>query len=188
MIPETMTKIERLELGKVARMNAAVAKHDLEARGQKQLADVEVQLARIYKANHEAFAHLTQKAKAYVDKANADLAAICRKMKVPATFAPKLDLEWYGRGENADKARRAELRKAAEAQVTAAVASGKVEIDRQTAVICTNLCADGLTTEKARGFLALMPSAEKLLPQLSLPQLEQTVDREDEDEERLLGE
>jgi hypothetical protein len=170
----TMTKAERSELSKVARMNATVAKKDLEARGAQQLAEIEQQLARIYKADHEAIAHLTVKAQAMVDECNKELTVICRQLKVPDSFAPEFQLNFYSRGENADKIRRAELRKAAEAAVDANVAAGKVKIDRQVASICTQLVADGLTTEKAKTFLESIPSIDELMPKLALPELEQT--------------
>jgi hypothetical protein len=170
----TMTKAERSELSKVARMNATVAKKDLEARGAEQLAEIEQQLARKYRADHEAIVDLTAKAQGMVDECNKELAARCRQLKVPESFAPEFSLGFYGRGENADRERRAELRKAAQAAVNANVASGKVKIDRQVASICTELVAEGLTTEKAKAFLESMPSIDELMPVLSLPELEQT--------------
>jgi hypothetical protein len=66
------------------------------------------------------------------------------------------------------------LRKAAEAAVAANVAAGKVRVDRQVAAICTELVAEGLTTEKARTFLDSMPTIDELMPELTLPEIEQT--------------
>src|ERR1035438_4249653 len=86
--PQTMTKAERYELSKVARMNATVAKRDLEARGAQQLADIEAQLARIYRADHEAIAHLTAKAKAMEKECNEELEDIAENvLKCPKSFA-----------------------------------------------------------------------------------------------------
>jgi hypothetical protein len=181
---ELMTKAERMELGKVARMNGTVAKRDLEAAGAEQLAIIEAQLATRYASDHAIVQDLVARAREQVAQCDAELAERCRKLGVPETFAPSIHVEYYARGENADKVRRAELRKAAEAAVDANLQRGKVKIDREVARICTELVSEGLTTEKARAFLASMPSIDELMPKLSLPQLEQTKTKLN-DEERM---
>lgn len=170
-----MTSAERMELSKLVRQRGRVAKFDLDAKAAAQLAEVEAQLARQYSVNHEAWKHITSEANDVVHKADEKIAALCRKMNVPESFRPRLNLGWWDRGENSDKKRRAELRAAAEAAIDAQVKAGRAEIERAVVHVCGELVADGLTSSKAKAFLQSLPSVEQLLPPISLPALEQTV-------------
>jgi hypothetical protein len=166
-----MTAAERLELGKLVRLNAKVAKDDAAARGQWLLADAETKLAARYKADEEAWADITAAAEKAVEEADAAIAALCRARGIPEDFRPGLHLSWYGRGENASRERRAELRKVAQAQVAALVKEAQVEIDRVAAQQLTQITQAGLTSEEARAFISGMPKPEELLPPLATLQL-----------------
>jgi hypothetical protein len=159
-----MTVAERMELGKLVRLNAKVAKDDAEARGKWLMADVEAKLAVIYKFEDECWAELTDLARCQVNEANAKLTTICRERGIPDDLRPRLELGWRGRGESDYKERRAELRKVASSQTAARVAQAKVEIDRQAALQLTRIAQTGLTSEEARAFLEAMPEPAKLLP------------------------
>src|SRR5262245_8673801 len=126
-----MTNAERLELSKLVRLNAKVAKDDAEARGRWLLADAEEKLAAVYKVDDAAWAGITAAARKAVAEADAAIAALCRERGVPVDFRPELHLGWYGRGVNACKDRRNELRKVAQAKVAALVKQAHAEIDRQ---------------------------------------------------------
>jgi hypothetical protein len=166
-----MTAAERTELGKLVRLNAKVAKDDAESRGKWLLADAEAKLAARFKAEDEAWADITAAAQKQVMTADAEIAALCRARGIPEDFRPSLHLNWYGRGENASKERRAELRKVAQAQVAALVKEAQVEIDRQAARQLTQITQAGLTSEEARAFIGEMPKPEELLPPLATLQL-----------------
>jgi hypothetical protein len=98
-------------------------------------------------------------------------------MGIRPQFRPQLVLQWYGRGENASRDRRAELRKAAQTRIAALGKEAKTAIDARTAEVLTELIAGGLESEAARAFLATIPTAEDLMPRLTLPELE-TADRD----------
>lgn len=166
-----MSRSERVELAKVVRLRARVAKDDVGVREAQLLADVEQQLAARYKATHEAWAEVTAAAKAAVGAADAEVARRCRELGIPEEFRPSLGLSWYGRGENADKNRRAELRKVAQTQAAASGKAARLEIDRQAARLLTDLAAGALESSSAREFLAAMPTPEELMPLLALPEL-----------------
>jgi hypothetical protein len=166
-----MTAAERLELGKLVRLTAKVAKDDAEARGQWMLSDAEAKLAAIYKREDEAWADITQAAEKCVAEADAAIAALCRERGIPEDFRLQLHCGWYGRGVNASKERRSELRKVAQAQVAARVAEAKVEIDRQAARQLTQITQAGLTAEEARAFIGSLPKPEDLLPPLGTLEL-----------------
>jgi hypothetical protein len=162
-----MTSAERMELGKLVRLNAKVAKADAEARGKWLLADAEAKLAAKYKFEDEAWADITAAAEKAVREADAAIAAICRERGVPEEFRPSIQIGWFSRGENRKQERRAELRKVAQATVEAQVKEAQVEIDRQAAEQQRQITQAGLTSEEARAFIEDMPKPEHLLPPLA---------------------
>ena len=170
---ERMSSAERLELGKLVRLRAKIARADIDQMVARQLAHVEQQLAAKYSANHERWAAITKNAEELVTKADAQVAKQCREMGIPESFRPKLELEWYARGENADKNRRNELRRVAETELEARAKTAKVEVDRNEARVLTQITADSLTSTTAQEFLRSMPSIDELMPTLSLKELEE---------------
>jgi hypothetical protein len=167
-----MSVAERLELAKQVRLRAKVAKNDVNANIAQQLANVEAQLAARYDENHGKWADLTRHAKEAVKKADEELAKRCREMGIPEAFRPKLNLSWYGRGENGDKERRAELRNVAESELEAQAQKAKVAIEKIEVDQLTQITAEGLTSEAARQFLLSMPTVSQLMPHLQLEDLE----------------
>lgn len=167
-----MTKSERDELAKVARMQAKVAKADIEQRQRDLLADVEGQLAAQYSAQHEAWEELVAEAKLAVDAVDAEIARRAAEMGVPEQFRPSIGLDYYSRGGNGMASRRAELRKVAQTRLEADARKAKVEVDRRTAEICIQLASGGLSSPEAREFLDAMPRVDELLPNLRMPELD----------------
>jgi hypothetical protein len=172
MTSEVMTKGEREELSRVVRMRAKLARSMVTERGAQLLADVEAQLSAEYASGHEAWAHIVSAAQDAVREADSRVAAICREMGIREEFRPGLSISWYGRGENADKSRRAELRKLAERRVQAAERQAKLTIDSWEAKVRTELIAGGLTSGAARAFLERMPEPEALMPPMAIAELE----------------
>jgi hypothetical protein len=169
---ETMTRAERLELAKLVRLRATVAKKDVEQRQAVLLADVEEQLATIHKANSPAWKQVTANAERLVKEADAQIAQLCIELGIREEFRPGLRLVWYGRGENADRERRTELRKVAQTRIEANARAAKVEIDRKSAQLLTELASGALESSGAKGFLDAMPSIDDLMPRLTVPELE----------------
>ena len=167
-----MTSGERLELGKLLRLRGKVAKDDLKARGAEHLAVIEQQLSARYLANDPVWAELTAAAEAAVQQADAEIAKLCKERGIPAEFRPRLSLAWYGRGENAAKDRRAELRTLAKAEIDAGVKRASVEVDRSVADLQTKLINSAMRSEEARRFLDALPSIDALLPAPSLEAIE----------------
>ena len=169
---ELMTKAERLELGKVVRLRAKVAKDDADAQGRRLLADFEAQLAARYPENNPAWAEITATARAAVEAADAQIAQLCRNFGIPEEFRPGISCNWYSRGESAEKQRRTELRAVAQREVAARVQTAKVTIDRRAAALLSDLAAHGLETEHAKAFLEQLPSVDDLIPRLGLSEVE----------------
>jgi hypothetical protein len=167
-----MTAAERTELGKLVRLRGKVAKEDIGAREARLVADFESKLAAEYSFDDAAWATITADAAQQVAEADAKIAERCRQMGVPENFRPSLHVSWYGRGENACRARRTELRAVARTEIAARGKQAKVEIDRHTAGLLTQLAEGALGTVEAQAFLAAMPSIEALMPALELAEAE----------------
>ena len=166
-----MSRRDREDLQKVARMRAKLAKDGVAVREAELLADVEEQLAAKHAANHEAWAAVTARAEALVAEADREIAERCRELGIREEFRPRLTLGWWDRGENADQSRRAELRKVAQTQIAAAGRRAKTSIN--VAVTETALIAGGLESDAAREYLETIPTAAELMPAITIKALEQ---------------
>ncbi|MGH7170242.1 MAG: hypothetical protein ACRELF_15030 [Gemmataceae bacterium] len=166
-----MTAAERQELGKLVRLNAKVAKADLDGRAKWLLADIETKLAARYKFEDAVWADITAAAKKAVKDADAQIAALCRERGVPEQFRPSIDLCWFSRGENAVNSRRVEIRRVAQTTIAALLKEAQVEVDRHAAEQLTTIARDGLTSEAARDFIGAMPNPAELMPPLISLQL-----------------
>lgn len=172
MTASTMTKAERADLGRVVRKQAKVARNDIEARRAARLAAFEEELATEHAFDAEAWRHVTEEAARLVKVLDGELADICEARGIRPEFRPSLVLGYYERGENADRKRRAELRKVAERRSDADARAAKLEVDRWEAKAETELVALGLGTDEARRFLETIPTAEELLPRLTVAEVE----------------
>jgi hypothetical protein len=164
-----MTRAEREDLLKVARVRAKVAKADAGARSAKLKAEFEAQLAAEYSYDDDAIwqrAHAA--ARTAAQEAQHIVARRCEALGIPGRFAPSLHLQWYHRGENAVKSRRQELTKVAHSKIDQLEKEAKLEIDRASAETQTRLLAAGLESAEAQAFLEAMPTAAQLMPPVNL--------------------
>lgn len=168
-----MSKGERDDLARVVRLREKVLKTAAAERSAWLLSDFEAQLAAEYAFDDDAvWARAKEAAQKVVDAAQAEVEARCRALGIPDQFAPGLSLGWYSRGENAVRERRAELRLAARARVAAEEKRARAEVERWSADTQTKLLAAGLDSAEARTFLESMPTAEALMPPLTLGDVE----------------
>ena len=174
--PERMTASERDSLFKLARLKIRNKRRDVDEEQAHQLAEVDCQLAAQYEVDHEQWADITKEANRLVKEADAKIAAKCKEMGVPLKFRPGLSLGWYGRGENATRDRRTELRRVAQSELAARAKTAKVELDRAEERILTEITAAGLRSSEATKFLdTMVPLIDKLMPKLELSTLERKV-------------
>lgn len=167
-----MNKAERLELTKIVRARARIAKDDVNARQAQILADAEAALAKRFNEDDAAWKELTAEARQYMAEVQAKIEAKCAELGVPATFRPYAFMSWLSRGENADPKRRAELRKVVQAQAEASARAARLEIDRQSVGFQEQLMAGSLESDAAKAFLESLPTPEELMPALSMDVLE----------------
>jgi len=162
----TMTRAERQDLARVARMRAKLARDHAAARGAEMLADAERTLSDVFASDDVRWADVVRQVTQAVNEANREVGRVCDELGVPRGFRPSMGAYWIERGENEDPKRRAELRLRVKARVRADVKRAQAVIDTAALVVAENLIADGLTSEAAHGFLEAMPTVPELLPML----------------------
>lgn len=168
-----MTKAERDDLAKLVRRREKIAKADADRLAAEMLAEFELQVATDYRINDDdVWAQAHAAAEEAIAAADAAVAARCQELGIPQRFRPSIDVYWYSRGEHAAKDRVAELRRVAKSRLDANAKAAKVEIERHSVDIQTQLVARGLESAEAREFLASMPSAEQLMPALTVLEIE----------------
>jgi hypothetical protein len=115
---------------------------------------------------------VTAAAKKAIQDADDLVAKRCADLGIRPEFRPRIDLLFYGRGENALKERRAELRKVAQTRIAALGKNAKHAIDVDALERETELVAGALTTGEAQAVLAAMPTLQALMPPIALAELE----------------
>jgi hypothetical protein len=167
-----MTKGERDQLSKLARIRAKQAEREAEAREKILLAEVQDQLSAEFDAHDALWAHAVIIAEEAAAKANAHIRAVCSDLGVPAKEAPQLALAWQSRGPSyANEKRRAELHKLAVTRLTALTKTAKAAIGDRLLEVETELIAGELKSGEAKRFLEAMPAVEQLMPALSIEDL-----------------
>jgi hypothetical protein len=168
-----MTKADRENLLKIARLRERVTKSGLLEAGAQLLVDLDKQLEATYHFDQdqvwqESLAIATQAAK----EAQAKVKERCRELGIPDRFAPSIYRPgWCSTGQQATKERRTELRQLARTQIDAMIKAGKRKVEEASLDVQTRIIASGLT-EQAKEFLEAMPTPEQLMPRLSLGELE----------------
>lgn len=166
-----MTRAERLELTKIVRARAKIAKDDIGARQAQILADAEAALAKRFREDDDAFREIMSETRRYMAEVSEKINAKCAELGVPVEFRPSVSTYWFSRGDNADPKRRAELRKMVQTQAEASARAARLEIDRQSVALQEQLMAGSLESDAAREFLASLPTPEALMPGLSIDAL-----------------
>jgi hypothetical protein len=81
-------------------------------------------------------------------------------------------LGWSDRGRNALKEERVEMRRVAMKQIAAIEQNARSSIERQSVSTQEQIMVGGLTSDQAKLFLDEMPTAETLMPALTLDGVE----------------
>jgi len=163
-----LTRNEREDLLKVARLRERVAKSEAKRRASELLADFEQQMARQYSFDeNEIWAAAYQQADQVVAGANETIRNECAKLGIPPQFAPRIGSYWSSRGENIVGARRAELRKVARSRIEEILKSALERIERGLLEFQTSVLAIGMSGP-ANALLSAMPDVSDLMPKLVL--------------------
>lgn len=166
-----MTRAERENFFRLNRARERAAKNALAARSAQLTAEFERQLDTYYSFNDNAvWEEVYRRASHAVQEAQRVISETAKQLGIPKRFAPEIHAVWTGQ-QYVLRQERAELRKLARAQLTAAEKAGQIEIERRSLEIQTELVADSLTTSAAKAFLERLPSVERLMPPLELKAL-----------------
>jgi hypothetical protein len=167
-----MTSAERTTMCVILRRREKLQKAAVANRAAELRADAERQLAAQFSYDDDATwkkAHAA--ADAAVREAQLAVAARCEELGIPRQFAPKLSLEWWNRGENASKERRAELRNLAAARIEAMQRDAILQIETRSVELQEQVMAGGFTTDAAHNFLNALPTPDALMPPVDVRQL-----------------
>ena len=115
----------------------------------------------------------TEAAAAAVAIAQQTITERCSELGIPARFAPNVEFSWRGRGENALKERRAELRAVAKSRIDAIEKSACTKIEMLCLDAQSQILAHGLTSAAAIAFFDALPKVEVLMPPLEMASVEQ---------------
>ena len=154
-----------------ARSRAKVGKAHIDAACAELLADVEKKLSEEFCYEDEMWAEATKLAQQAVRAANEQIAKVADERGVPAKFRPRIHNYWAGRGENADRGRRDELRTLAKARVKAIGQQTKAEIDIRLAEIEADIYAGGLS-DRGIEFLTNIEDPRTLMQEITVTELD----------------
>jgi hypothetical protein len=168
-----MTRDERENLQRLVRQREKVMKSAAKQRSAELLADFENQMGQEYSFDQdEVWEQATRAAEAVIAKAQAQVQARCRELKIPDRFAPSLSLQWRHRGYgNLLEERRRELRRMAQTRIEAIEQKAVVQIEMACLKAQEQLALAGITSDAARAFVEQLPSVETLMPQLSFSEI-----------------
>jgi hypothetical protein len=167
-----MLKAERETLLQLTREREKLAKNETDVRAAQREAQFEAQLAAEYGwDSEETWSSLYKKAKAAEQELNRQIAQDFQAKGIPLQFAPSCYLSWAGRGMNACKDYRAELRRVFKAKNEHDTAKAKLMIQQASLDIRTKLMAGALESPDAKAFLETMPTPEQLMPAVTVEEV-----------------
>ncbi|MGH9193676.1 MAG: hypothetical protein ACRDZ0_14540 [Acidimicrobiales bacterium] len=165
-----MTRRDREDLSRAARLRAKVARAQVDQRKAEMLADFEEQLATEYDFHDKRWAAAMAELRRAAEAANARVDQMLAD--VPKRYRPSAYGGWVNRGENYFAQRRAELRKAAVTRLDEMGKRAIAAIEQRTSEVLIELIAGGLESGEAREYLATIPTPEELIPTLTVAELE----------------
>ena len=170
-----LTKGEREALAKLIRQRERLAKTKATERSASLMADFEQQADRIYSYNEDkVWAEAVATCKAAVTDAQEKIANRCRELGIPAPFAPTVGFGW-AQQRAAIGAERAKMRHVAKRRVEQIEAAARSAIETASVRAQEALLVGGLTTEAARMFADSIPTAEEMMPNLDIKDLQKAM-------------
>ena len=121
-----MTNADRQALIRIAKARAKQAEREAEMREKIVIVEVLELMTAEYAARDALWSDAVTIAEEAAAKANTQIQLRCAELGIPPKHAPQLQLSWSSRGsEFANRERRAELRKLAEAKAAAVTKTAK---------------------------------------------------------------
>jgi hypothetical protein len=174
-----LSRSETHDLSMIIKDRTKVLKAYAEEQAATCMADFEKKLAAVYSFDKdEIWKAATEVAQKVVAESQAKIAKRCRELGIPESFAPGLDLQWRGRGENAIRSRRDELRRVAKSSIEAMTKAAITKIEKQSLELRTQVVAMGLLSPEAKVFLESLTPIESAMSTLDFAEIENKLERE----------
>jgi hypothetical protein len=168
-VTATMTKSERTELTQLIRKREKVLRSKLDERAAILMAQFEEQLRTTYPYHtDEVWNEVYQYAEKAVEEAKKKVIERNAELGIPADFAPSIHIGWFNAGKQASEKNWASLRRTAQVQVDAMVATARTKIEQLSYEAQAEIVASGIQSEAAKAFFERLPSFESLMPPLQI--------------------
>jgi hypothetical protein len=172
-----LSRNETHDLGMIIKERAKVLKSHIERQATKQLAEFETQMSTVYQFDQDdVWREAAEAAQKVVTEANTKIMGQCRKLGIPAQYAPGISITWHGRGQNMLTQRRHELRLAAKARIEAIKHEAAVRIEQQSLDLRTQIVSMGLLSADAKLFLESLAPVTEAMGSLDFKALESEID------------
>lgn len=190
--PRALSRQETHDLSMIIKDRTKVLKAHAEQQAASCLAEFETKMATVYKFDDDdTWREAAIAANRIVAESNEKIQAQCRKLGIPAAFAPGLTLVWSGRGQNMMSARRNELRRVAQSSIDAMLKRAITKIEHQALDLRTQVVARGLLSPEAKMFLESLAPVSEAMTSLDFAEIERRLEsgqqKRIEDQRRLYG-
>jgi hypothetical protein len=169
-----MTLTERHDLLEICRIRAEATKAALEETAKRRKTEFAAEVAAAYAwANEQVWREAHKAAEDACRTASQQIAQRCEALGIPSEYVPRsVEPCWGWGGQSGVSERRARLTRFAYDLIETRRSKAKRAIERASIEIQTRLIADGLELAQAPTLLDLMPTADQLIPPLSIRQAE----------------
>jgi hypothetical protein len=190
--PRQLSRSETHDLSMIIKDRTKVLKAHAEEQAAACLAEFEAKMATVYKFDDdEVWQQAARAANNVVIDANEKIMAQCKKLGIPAAFAPTLNLVWAGRGQNMMVSRRNELRRVAQSSIDAMLKAAVTRIEHQSLDLRTQVVSMGLLSADAKMFLESLAPVTDAMCSLDFKEIERRLDvskqKAIQDQRRLYG-
>jgi hypothetical protein len=188
--PDPVRKLSRNEthdLSMIIKDRAKVLKAHIEEQAAAHLADFEQHISTVYKFDQDdVWREAAEKAQAVVAEANKKIMDQCKKLGIPAAFAPGITITWHGRGQNMMEQRRHELRLAAKARIEQMKRNAATRIEQQSLDLRTQVVAMGIVSPDAKLFLESLAPVAEAMGALDFKKIEAEIEKRDDNRRKQL--
>lgn len=177
--PRKLKRQETHDLSMIIKDRTKVLRAHAEEQAAACMADFEKKLAARFEWDQdETWKQAVKHSKEVIEASQEIIEKRCEELGIPKTFAPRLDLVWSDRGENALAMRRAELRRVAKTSIDAMHKAAITRIEKQSLDLRTQVVAMGIVSPEAKLFLESLAPIEDSMRTLDFEEVERKVDKE----------
>ncbi len=174
-----LSRNETHDLGMIIKDRAKVLRAHVEEQAAKCMADFEAKIAAVYSFDQDdVWEEATRRAREVVAEAQKAIARRCEELGIPPSFAPGISATWQGRGENALRDRRTELRLVAKRRIEAMSKAAVTKIEHQSLNLRTQVVAMGLLSDEAKLFLESLAPVDDMMRSLEFGEVDAALEKE----------